>query len=263
MTSKFEVLAIRYGTVATSRSECYLRYFEYGEPDQPMRMDFFFWVLRGSEETIVVDSGFDPEVGARRGRTCLIPPELALAELGICPAEISRVLVTHLHYDHAGNLGLFPNAELLVHERELDFWGSPLAERAQFGAYVEPDEIGQVLRAESDGRLRRLDTETEVAPGVDSFLVGGHSPGQVILVVQTASGPVVLASDSIHFYEELERDWPFSVLVDLEDVYRAFDRLRELSSAPGARLLAGHDPAVLDRFPRAEGGAAEFAACLR
>ena len=64
-----------------------------------------------------------------------------------------------------------------------------------------------------------------------------------------AAGQVVLASDAVHYYEELERDRPFSLVADLPAMYAAFDQIRELEQDPGTVVVAGHDPAVLDRFP--------------
>jgi glyoxylase-like metal-dependent hydrolase (beta-lactamase superfamily II) len=77
-------------------------------------------------------------------------------------------------------------------------------------------------------------------------LVGGHTLGQSILRVATASGEVVLASDALHCYEEMGLDRPFATFADLAGTYRAFDRLRELESS-GATIIAGHDPLVTDR----------------
>jgi glyoxylase-like metal-dependent hydrolase (beta-lactamase superfamily II) len=245
----YEVLAVRYATRETTRSETFYRYGSYGEPDAPIRMDYFFWVLRSEESTVLVDTGFDPVVGERRGRTCLCPPVEALDRLGIAPESVAQVILTHLHYDHTGNLAAFPHAELAVQRRELEFWSGPLATRAQFAVHVEPGEIAYVLAARGEGRVRCLDGDELVGPGISAFCVGGHTPGQQVTVVDAARGPVVLASDAVHYYEELERDRPFEILVDLEEAYRAYDTVRGLAERPGAVLVAGHDPAVLDRFP--------------
>ena len=107
----YEVAALRYGTRATRKSECYLDYESYGEPDEPIGMDYFFWLLRSDAATIVVDTGFDPDVGARRGRTCLYPPVDALRRVGVEPESVETVILTHLHYDHTGNVAAFPQAE--------------------------------------------------------------------------------------------------------------------------------------------------------
>jgi glyoxylase-like metal-dependent hydrolase (beta-lactamase superfamily II) len=79
--------------------------------------------------------------------------------------------------------------------------------------------------------------------------VGGHTPGQAVAVVATADGSAVIASDAVHYYDELERDRPSAVVADLRQMYRAFDRLRELASQAGTEIVAGHDPAVFTRFP--------------
>ena len=257
--STYEVLAVRYATRETTKSECYLRYHSYGQPDAPLRMDYFFWILRNGERTVLVDTGFDPAVGARRGRTCLCPPVEALARLGVARESVSTVILTHLHYDHTGNVGAFPLAELVVPERELEFWSGPFAARFQFGTTVESEEIARIVSARQEGRVRCVRDQELVGPGITGIVVGGHSPGQLVLVVDGAGGPVVLASDALHYYEELERDRPFDVIADLEDVYRAFDILRELAGRPGAVLVAGHDPLVVERFPSVGGEAGGLA----
>ncbi len=147
----YEVLAVRYATLQSSRAELYHRHESYGEPDAALEMAYYFWLLRDGDETIVVDCGFAPEAGARRGRTCLCPPLDALRALGVEPETVSTVVVTHLHYDHIGNLAAFPAATLCVPRRELDFWTGPLASRFQFAAVVEPAEIAFVARG---GRRR-------------------------------------------------------------------------------------------------------------
>src|SRR5512132_479299 len=168
----------------TRKSECYYRWSSYGESDAEIGMDYFFWVLRNGAATIVVDTGFHPESGARRGRTCLCPPVEALRRIGVDPGTVGTVVLTHLHYDHTGNVAAFPQAELVVQRSELDFWSG--------------SEAG----------------EAQVAPRVAAICVGGHSPGQTVLTVAAGSGPVVLASDAVHYYEELELRRPFEILVD-------------------------------------------------
>jgi glyoxylase-like metal-dependent hydrolase (beta-lactamase superfamily II) len=258
VTPPYRVLAVRYATRGGTKSESYYRYFTYGEPDAPLRMDYFFWLLEGEQGTIVVDTGFDPEIGARRNRECLIEPAAAFAKLGIDCEAVELVVVTHLHWDHTGNLDLFPNAHLVVPKRELDFWTSPLASRHHLAELVIPEEVAQVVHSVGEGRVTLVSGTQEIAPGITAVDVGGHSPGQLVLVVASGGGPVVLASDAIHYYEELELDRPFDVFVDLAESYRALDTLRELTR-DGQPLVAGHDPLVMDRFRRLDGELAELA----
>lgn len=244
----YEVEAIRYGSLTSTKSALYHAFGSYGEPDGDVELAFYFWLLRGPEGTILLDTGFDPAAGERRGRTCLIPPLDALRTLGVAPDSVSTVIVTHLHYDHVGNIAAFPTAQLVVPSRELEFWREPVARRAQFAHHVEPEALAAIDEADAEGRVRRTDGQQEILPGVRTITVGGHSPGQQIVLVHGVDGPMLLTSDALHLYEELELDRPFGIIADLAAMYRAYDLVHRLTSERGATLVPGHDPNVLARF---------------
>ncbi|HEX8713993.1 MAG TPA: hypothetical protein VF706_00365, partial [Solirubrobacteraceae bacterium] len=69
----YEVFAIRYATLRSLKRDLYYRYEAYGEDDGDVAvdMDYYFWLIRGEQETILLDTGFDPAAGARRGRRIL------------------------------------------------------------------------------------------------------------------------------------------------------------------------------------------------
>jgi glyoxylase-like metal-dependent hydrolase (beta-lactamase superfamily II) len=252
MSEPYEVVALRYATLRSRKSELIYRYESYGEPDAEVEMAYYFWLLRRGDEAIVVDTGFDPVIGERRGRTCLCPPVDALRRVGVEPADVKTVVITHFHYDHVGNLAAFPRAQFVVPRKELDFWTGPLADRFQFAAHVEPEEIEQLERLAANGRVRVIDGREEILDGITLVSVGGHSPGQVTAAIPVADGVVALASDAVHFYEELELERPFGVVADLAQMYAAYDALKQLAAA-GAAVVPGHDPAVLERFPALAG----------
>jgi glyoxylase-like metal-dependent hydrolase (beta-lactamase superfamily II) len=256
---RWQVLALRYASRPSSRENVFYRYHEYGEPDGPQEMAYYIWVLRNRDATILVDTGYSAAGGARRGRGHLIAPMAALDRAGISPDRIDLVVNTHLHYDHTGHLDAFPQTPMLVNRTELGAWTGPLAGRFHYAAHIEPDEVAVVRRRAEQGSLTLMSGLHPVADGIVAIEVGGHSPGQTILVIEGELGPVVLASDAVHFYEEIDRDLACGVLVDLEQVYGAYDTIRDRMSEAGARLLAGHDPLVLERFEPFPGAAAEFA----
>ena len=130
---------------------------------------------------------------------------------------------------------------------EYDFWTGPMGRRGQFAHTTEASELDHLRELRAAGRLTLAGRTRQVAPGIELIQVGGHTPGQAIVTVATAGGPVVLASDAVHYYEELERDRPFSIVASLADMYAAFDQIRELADG-GARVVAGHDPLVAERF---------------
>jgi glyoxylase-like metal-dependent hydrolase (beta-lactamase superfamily II) len=255
VSTPHEVIAVRYGTRTTRKSEVYLHFGLYGEPDAPTGMDYFFWVVRGAGRTVLVDCGFNERSGTRRGRTMLCPPAEALTRLGVDPAGVSQVVVTHAHYDHIGNLGLFPSAEVIISTREYAFWTGSLANRPLFMTSAEADDIDVLRRASEDGRVSLVGGRRTIAPGIEVLEVGGHTPGQLVVLVTSADGEVVIASDALHYYEELDLDRPFTHVADLPAMYAGFETLRELAG-DGRPLVAGHDPEVMRRFPALTGGAA-------
>lgn len=245
----YEVLAVRYGTRVARRSEAFLNFGVYGEPDSELPMDYYFWVVRDAAHTVVVDCGFAAEPGRRRRRTTLVEPAAALRGLGIAPESVDRLVVSHAHYDHIGNLADFPAAEIVIARREYEFWTGPYAARVQFAHSTEPDELAFLAKVGGEGRLRLVEDTLDLLPGFELVVVGGHTPGQMIAQVAVDGGAAVLAADALHFYEELERDRPFFVVADLRDMYRGFDLLRELTEDSGRTLVAGHDALVPERFP--------------
>ena len=248
-SNAYEVLAIRYASRQAVKSEVYLNFHLYGEPDDAIGMDYFVWVARNAQRTILVDTGFSASAWRRRGRPAALAPAATLAGLGIDPAGITQVVATHGHYDHIGNLGDFPAAEIIMSRREYEFWTGPLGSRGQFAWAAEPRDVSELRRIHADGRLTLFEGSYPPAPGIELVEVGGHTPGQAVAAVATADGSAVIASDAVHYYEELERDRPSAVVADLRQMYRAFDQLRELTSQAGTEIVAGHDPAVFSRFP--------------
>lgn len=247
MSADWEVLAVRFGEWETVKKDHYYRYSVYGEPDGPLHMDYYFWVLRNGTKTVLVDTGYHPDALRHRpGRSLLMPPMDTLTMLDIGPEEVSDIVVTHLHYDHVGNLQSFPNARLHLQRRELEFWSGPYAEKPAAAASTEWREIAFMKQANAEGRVELLEGDTEVLPGISAKLAPGHCPGQQVVIVENER-PVVLASDAMHFYDEMRLDRPFEVFFDLEDCYQTYEMLRSLEDE-GAILVAGHDPAVLDLF---------------
>jgi len=249
MSEQYEVLAVRYGTRLASAAEVFLNYHAYHEPDRPLQMDYFFWVARNRSRTIIVDTGFSPAGGAARGRTMLMDTVPALQSAGLMPDAITHVVLTHAHYDHIGGLPAFTEtaAEVVMTRDEYDFWTGPMGRRGQFAYITEASELDYLCELRAAGRLTLAGRTRAIAPGIELIQVGGHTPGQAIVTVATAGGPVILASDAVHYYEELERDRPFSIVASLADMYAAFDQIRELADG-GARVVAGHDPLVAERF---------------
>ena len=260
---EYEVAIVKYGTRNTTRRDVYLNYPLYGTPDGPIGMDYFFWVIRGEERTVLVDTGFSERGGRNRNRTTLIDPMDAYDQLGVVAESAPTVVVTHAHYDHIGNLSRFPNSEIVIAEQELAFWDSETARQVQFRHSVEDAELGTLRAARDEGRVVAFLDRCVVAPGIEVLTVGGHTPGQSVVKVHTGDGVVLLASDSIHYYEEYEQAMPFTSVANLVDMYKAFDRVRAMvDSGEVDHVVSGHDPDTLNRFASARGELCEVVSTI-
>lgn len=233
---------VRHGTHRTRRSNVFLNYPFYGEPDGPFTLDYFLWVLRRGDEVIVVDTGYSSAGAAARGRTVVIDPLEALRRLGIDPASGVPVVVTHAHYDHIGNLPAFTASPVHIARSEMEFWTSELATRLLFSHFGDPREVDELRRIEAEGRLRPFTGSATIAEGVELVEAGGHTPGQAMVVVETSEGRVLIASDAAHFVEELERDMPFASMADVPQAYRVLERIRQTDAV---HVLTGHDAGTL------------------
>lgn len=247
-TQSFEIIAVRYGTRQTLKSEIYFDYAVYGEPDGDAVMDYFFWIIRDGHETIVVDTGFSVASGARLGRSFAITPAAALARLGINPATVRDVILTHAHYDHTGNIALFPNARIIMSRAEFDFITGPFANRPLFTKVMDAQDNALIVHLHAEGRVTLVGQRQVFRPGIELIVLPGHSPGQIALVIQSINGPVILSSDAVHYYEEVELDRPFAIMSGMLEMFQSLAAIRQWMTAPGAVLVPGHDPEVMRRF---------------
>lgn len=244
----YQVLAVRYGTRRTTKSHMFLRYERYGEPNASIDMAYYFWVARNDRHTVLVDCGYSEQAAVSRGRTRFASPLSLLRGLGITEDMVDHLVLTHAHYDHIGNLGAFRNAEVVVAAAEYEFWSGPHAHRHHFGHTVEPADLQALRQVVERGRARLVTDETTIVPGIRVIPVGGHTPGSMVVTVQAEVGSILLASDALHFYEELELDRPSSTVANLPEMYAAYELMREHRRRQGI-VVPGHDPAVAERFP--------------
>jgi glyoxylase-like metal-dependent hydrolase (beta-lactamase superfamily II) len=241
----YSIYAVKYAERDARSGE----HFYGGYPeDRPMPMDYFVWAIVSPEHTLVVDTGFTAEVGARRGRRHLRTPAEALKTVGVDAQSVSLVVISHFHYDHIGTLGDFPAARFVVQEAEMAYWLGRSLSRGEVHRHIELDNLVDMLRLNHAGRLRFVDGSEEILPGVSVHWVGGHTPGIQVVRVETERGPMVLATDASHYYANVAEDRAFITFTDLPGVFRAFDALRRLAGGLD-RVVAGHDPLVLQRYP--------------
>jgi glyoxylase-like metal-dependent hydrolase (beta-lactamase superfamily II) len=244
----FEIYAIRYAHKGNRHPG---ENFMLADPHEyASDLDYFVWVLRRGSTSIVVDTGFGAEAAARRGRELLRSPAQTLQLLGIDAAEISDVILTHLHFDHAGNLARFPRARFHIQDREVAYATGRGMCHALLRLPFDLEDVLETVRNVYGGRVVFHDGDAKVAPGLTLHRVGGHSAGLQILRVWTRRGWVVLASDASHLYANFEQDRVFPVVYNVEEVLEGYKLLYRLADSPN-HIVPGHDPLVMKYYPAA------------
>src|ERR1700759_4914568 len=247
MGNVYEIYALRYATMSPRTP-----HLNYLVPDPhettAQDLDYFVWLIRGADRDILVDTGFNAEEAKARARKLTLNPVDALDRFGVRAEGIRDVIVTHLHYDHAGNLDRFPNARFHLQEREMAYaTGRCMCN----GMLRHPFSVEHVTLMVRQGN-------GEIAPGVSVHRVGGHSDGLQVVRVETARGPVVLASDAVHYYGNLHRRSPFPIVYNIGDMCVGWETVERLSGHPD-RIIPGHDPVVIEIYPRASDTVDAFA----
>lgn len=245
MTADYELFALRYATRPANRSD----HFIGGDPhDGPMPMDYFVWLARNADRAVVIDIGFTAESGGKRGRRLERCPIDSLTLLGVDPASVEDVILTHMHYDHVGNFARFPKARFHLQEPEIHYATGRYMRHPHLAKSFEPDDVCGVVRLNFDGRVVYHNGPSDILPGISVVPTGGHSAGLQFVKVNTRRGVVVLASDVSHFYENMESARPFTVALHVGDMLEAFDTLRAHAASPEL-IVPGHDPLVMKRYP--------------
>ncbi len=248
----YEVFALRYGTHQDRLARA--NFILIDAHDAPMPLDYFIWAIRGPvgaapARTIVVDTGMGADAVANRpGRKILTPVEGMLGRAGIDPTAVRDVVLTHLHYDHAGRTDLFPSAAFHIQDAEMAYCTGRCMCHDLLRMPFAVEDVVAAVRYVHAGRMRFHDGTAEIAPGVTLHLIGGHTGGLQVVRVPTARGWVVLASDATHFWANIRNRSPFPLVADVARMLEGYRILESLADGPD-HIIPGHDPLVLTRFP--------------
>jgi len=227
---------------------------------------FIVWVLRPSRGTssthhvVLFDAGFYRDKFLASWKpTNFVRPSEAIERVGVHAADVTDIIVSHIHWDHVDGADLFPRAKVWLQRAEYEHYvderGFP---RARGIDTVDAAMLATLAHA---GRLGLIDGDArEVIPGITAYTGGRHTFASQYVGVRTAHGTVVLASDNVYMYENLDRHVPIAATAtpaDSTSNRQAQDRMRTLASDPRF-ILPGHDPQIFERFPTPGNGVAEI-----
>jgi glyoxylase-like metal-dependent hydrolase (beta-lactamase superfamily II) len=263
---KYEVYAVEYAVLPQFPVADLV---SGADKDRKLDIAMLVWVIRGGGHIVLFDSGFYREKFMKQWKPKnYSKPSEAVRRLGIRPADVTDVIISHAHWDHADGADLFPKAKIWLQKDEYQYYtgvawqpdgldlataaGRAVADARHGG--VDPDDLQALLKANTAGRLRFVDgDDQEVLPGIRCYTGGKHTYQSQYCSVATRSGAVVLASDNVYLYENLDKHAAIAQTLDAESNLRAQDRMKQLATKPEL-IVPGHDPAELKRFPKIADG---------
>ena len=246
---RYEIYAVRYATLANFPVSSLV-----AGADRSRRMDIamMIWVLKGMDGRVaIVDSGFHRDQYFHQFTVKdFVKPSEAIAPLGLRPDQITDVFLTHMHWDHAGGIDLFPSARVWIQKDEYDYYTSDAWQARNTHGGIDADDVVEIVKRNIAGRISfvRGDDDTTLS-GITFGIGGKHTWQSQFVAVQTRAHTVVLASDNMYLFENLDTHTAISQTLDAASNLRTQDRMRGLASSPQL-VIPGHDPAVFDRFPR-------------
>lgn len=171
-----------------------------------------------------------------------------LKTLNIMPEAIDYVILSHLHLDHAGGVGAFPNAVYIAHKKEVEWAFNP--ECVQKSAYIMQD---------IDKDIKWCQLENEFEEAYDLFKDGtiqiyptpGHTPGHLsVLINLKDSAPMLLTSDCCYTEENLYDNIPPGLVWNAEDSIKTINWIKKLQNEKNVEVVTGHDPNAWKRFKK-------------
>lgn len=248
----YEVFAIRYASIPDFPVNALVA---GADAQRKLSIAMTVWLIRGNGRNILVDSGFyRPQFFKDWKVEGFLKASDAVAQSGITPAlapeDITDVVITHMHWDHADGMDLFPRARIWLQKDEYTYYTGEAWQQPRTHGGIEPDDVLAVVKLNLAGRVSLVNGDAqEILPGITCYIGGKHTFQSQFVGVNTKAGTVVLASDNMYLYENLEKHVPIAQTLDAASNLRAQDRMKQLAAAPRL-IVPGHDPAVFEKFPK-------------
>jgi glyoxylase-like metal-dependent hydrolase (beta-lactamase superfamily II) len=251
----YEVYAIQYGVIKAFKVSSLI-----ANADTARRLDIamMVWLLKGpAGRNILVDAGFQRDDLIQRWKPAdYVKPSEAVARFGVKPEDVTDIIVSHVHWDHLDGADLFPRARIWIqkeeYEHHVDSAGKRLANA------IDAADAVMLAKMRTEGRVTLVDGDArEIIPGITVYIGGKHTFQSQYAGVRTAAGTVVVASDNMYLYENLEKHVPISQTLDAASNLAAQERMTTIASSPRL-IVPGHDPAVFVRFPSPGHGVARI-----
>ena len=249
----YEVYAIRFGVLPAFPVSGLVA---GADKSRTLDIPVMVWLLKGSDgRRVLVDSGFYRQKFIDRWKPAdFRSPADAVQAAGVRPDEITDIIISHAHWDHVDGADLFPKATVWIQREEYQYYTGPAWHARNTHGGVDEEDMQALLKINMQGRLRFVEgDDQEPLPGIRCYTGGRHTWASQYVGARAAGGTVVITSDNVYLYENLEKRAAIAQTLDAVSNLKAQDRVRTLATDP-AFIVPGHDPAVFERYPRAGDG---------
>ena len=249
----YHLYAVRFGVIPSFQVSGLV-----AGADSSRRLDIpvMVWLLKGSNgRTVLIDSGFHRGHIVERWKVRgFRRPSDAVLSAGVRPEDVTDIIISHAHWDHAGGIELFPKATIWIQRREYEYYTGEAWHARNTHGGIDQNDVLALVRANTEGRVRFVEgDDQEIIPGIRCYLGGRHTQASQYVSVRSENGTAVFTSDNVYLYENLDKRVPIAQTLDAASNLKAQDRIRRLASRPEL-IVPGHDPAIFERFARVADG---------
>ena len=228
----------------------------HGPDNDSLKLFFIIWLIKGDNgKNILVDAGFLNDIKETEGKDLnivnYIRPDSVLFKVGLRREDITDIILTHPHWDHIDGIDLFPNAHIWLQKEDYNYFVGAAWQSDGFNWGLNKRDVRKLIDLNLAGKLTLVDgDDKEIFPGIKVYTGSRHTFNSQFVLVKTGVDKIILASDNIWCYYNLEHlvSAPTYGTFDTSGYVMSMQRMKTLASNI-KYIIPGHDPKMFSMFP--------------
>lgn len=216
---------------------------------------FMTWLVKSNNgRTILVDAGFHRE-SKFFGNWLMdfVRPDSSLHKMGLKPDDITDVIITHPHWDHIGGVDLFPKATIWMQKNDYSYFVTDAWQKGGNNVGFDSSDVPKIADLNAKGKIQLVNgDDVEIIPGIKVYIGSKHTYESQYVVVNTSTDKVLIASDNIWFYYNLNNMISIPLTFDPQAYVKAMQRMKTLVNPD--LIIPGHDSKIFKKFTKVKEG---------